>query len=137
MSASLFFSLRYVFTSLWEEFEDFRNKYNKMTFERLSKVSGGSPANLTENTYKSVGGCMTTPVISIEKSVRIFEASAMMAEHKVGSVVVTDADGFLAGLLTSKQLVHKYMANPDRTSLPCEVEEYMNPNPVNMPLNFR
>jgi CBS domain-containing protein len=121
---------------LMEEFEDFRNKYNKMTFDRLSKVSGGSPANLTENTYKSVGGCMTTPVISVDRSASIFEASGLMAEHKVGSVVVVDEKGMLAGLLTSKQLVHKYMANPERTSLPCEVKEYMNAAPVNMPPEF-
>lgn len=121
---------------LMEEVEDFRIKYNKMTFERLSKLSGGNPANLTENTYKSVGGCMVTPIFTINTDESIFDASAMMAEHKIGSLVVTDDDGRLAGLLTSKQLVHKYMANPDRENMAVDVLKYMNVDPVAMPPEF-
>jgi len=121
---------------LMEEFEDFRTKYNKMTFDRLSKVSGGNATNITENTYKSVGGCMVTPVLSIGREASIFDASAIMAESQVGSVVVVDNDGNLAGILTSKQLVHKYMANPDRVNLPVDISGYMNCDPVAMPPEF-
>jgi CBS domain-containing protein len=121
---------------LMEEFEDFRTKYNKMTIDRLAKVSGGKAADITENTYKSVGGCMTTPVFTITADRSIFEASAIMAEHKIGSLVVTDDAGDFIGVLTSKILVHKYMANPERTSLPCEIASYMNADPVAMPPEF-
>jgi len=121
---------------LMEETEDFRTKYNKITQERLSKISGGSPATLTENTYKSVGGCMTTPVFSIVKNTSIFEASYKMAEHKIGSLVVTEEDGRLAGILTSKHIVHKYMANQSRAVLPDSSENYMNSDPVAIPPEF-
>lgn len=121
---------------LMEEFEDFRTKYNKMTIERLSKISGGNPANITENTYKSVGGCMVTPVFAIEAGKTVFEASAQMAEHQIGSLVVTDAEGNLSGLLTSKHLVHKYMASHDRAHIPITVNNYMNTTPVAMPPEF-
>lgn len=119
-----------------EEFEDFREKYNKMTVERLSNVSGSQTATVTENTYKSVGGCMTTPVFTIDVKDSIFHASKIMAEHKIGSLVVTNGDGKLAGILTSKQLVHKYMANPERRDLPTDVTGYMNADPVAMPPEF-
>jgi CBS domain-containing protein len=121
---------------LMEEFEDFRNKYNKLTFDRLSSVSGSSTVNITENTYKSVGGCMITPVLTIEKTDSIFNASMMMSMYKIGSVVVTEEDGTLAGILTSKKLVHDYMANPQRDSVPIDVARYMNDKPVAMPPEF-
>lgn len=121
---------------LMEEFEDFRTKYNKMTFERLSKISGNNPANITENTYKSVGGSMTTPVLTINREKSIFEASAIMSEHKIGSLVVTNDDGSLAGIITSKHIVHKYMANDARATLPIAISYFMNDNPVAMPPEF-
>ncbi|PLX69440.1 MAG: hypothetical protein C0603_00495 [Denitrovibrio sp.] len=121
---------------LMEEFEDFRTKYNKLTFDRLLKISGDNPTNITENTYKSVGGSMTTPVLTITGNKSIFEASSIMSEHRVGSLVVTNDDGSLAGLLTSKHIVHKYMANPGRATLPIAVSYFMNKKPVAMPPEF-
>jgi len=121
---------------LMEEFEDFRTKYNKMTFERLSNISGGNPANITENTYKSVGGSMTTPVLTISPDKSVYEASYIMAEHKVGSLVVVNGDGLLEGILTSKHLVHKYMASTSRSAMPVAISNYMNTDPVAMPPEF-
>jgi len=121
---------------LMEESEDFRTKYNRLTFERLSKISGGNPANITENTYKSVGGSMITPVITIEGTKTVFEASSIMAEHKIGSLVVVDTAGDMTGILTSKHLVHKYMANSARSSASILVSNYMNSDPVAMPPEF-
>lgn len=121
---------------LMEEFEDFRTKYNKMTFDRLSKITGGNPAGITENTYKSVGGCMVTPVFTIQGRKTVFEASAVMAEHKIGSLVVTSPEGDLEGILTSKGLVHKYLGNPSRAPVPDAVSHYMNPDPVAIPPEF-
>ncbi|PLX71422.1 MAG: hypothetical protein C0602_01025 [Denitrovibrio sp.] len=121
---------------LMEEFEDFRTKYNKLTFERLSKISGGNPAGITENTYKSVGGCMVTPVFTIQGSQSVFEASSIMAEHKVGSLIVTSPEGNLEGIITSKHLVHKYLGNPSRAAIPDAVSHYMNTDPVAMQPEF-
>lgn len=121
---------------LMEECEDFRTKYNRMTIERLSKISGGSPANITENTYKSVGGCMTTPVCTIESDKTVFEASAIMAEQGIGSLVVVDENGEFTGLLTTKHLVHKYMASTKRAEIPTLVSGFMNADPVAMPPEF-
>lgn len=121
---------------LMEEFEDFRSKYNRITIERLANISGGNRANVTENTYKSVGGCMTTPVFTIDGRKSVFEASAMMAEHKIGSLIVTDDKGDLAGILTSKHLVHKYLASISRAAIPVAVAGYMNSDPVAIPPEF-
>jgi CBS domain-containing protein len=119
-----------------EEYEDFRSKYNKMTTARLTNLSDENSGTVTQSTYKSVGGSMTTPVCTIHKGESIFEASRVMAERKIGSLVVVDDLGKLEGLLTTKNLVHQYLAHSDRNSVSEAVSSYMNSEPIAIPAEF-
>lgn len=121
---------------LMEESEDFRAKYNKLTIERLTNITGGSPATVTQATYKSVGGCMTTPICTLNENSTVLEASKTMAEKKIGSIIIVDENKKLKGILTSKDLVHKFLANFEPSSSGTPVKNYMNPSPIAMPPEF-
>jgi len=121
---------------LMEEFEDFRSKYNKLTISRLTNLSDENSGTVSQSTYKSVGGCMTSPVYTIKCDSNIFDASSIMSEKSIGSLVVVDNDEKLSGILTTKNLVHKYLASPERDTLPLEVSAYMNSEPISVPPEF-
>src|SRR5579875_90189 len=75
---------------------------------------------------RTVADLMTSPAVSAEPGETLREAAARMAEHHVGSVVVTEG-GHLAGILTERDLLRAAAdgADPGRT----QVSRYMTGEP--------
>lgn len=63
-------------------------------------------------------------VISIGRNATISEAVQILAEKRIGALVVTEPDGSLCGILSERDIVRKLAATPGQT-LPQSVEENM------------
>ena len=55
---------------------------------------------------------MNSPVVSIGLGATVQEAAALMLEHRMGAVVVTDEDGAYAGLITERMLLPEEVLVP-------------------------
>lgn len=75
----------------------------------------------------NVGALLETKgnkVISVEPQDTLGRAVEVLRDHKIGALVVTDADGALCGILSERDIVRKLADTPGRT-LPQLVEGVM------------
>lgn len=63
---------------------------------------------------KTVGELMTTPVVTVTTRTPIKRAAALMKGHSIGSLVVTSANGKVAGIITVTDLLNLLAHMPDR-----------------------
>ncbi len=63
-------------------------------------------------------------IISIGRDASLSEAVQVLAEKRIGALVVTEADGSLCGILSERDIVRKLAATPGQT-LPQKVEDNM------------
>ena len=76
---------------------------------------GGSklPSSLGEWTVEDV---MTTPVVTVTTRTSIRRAAALMKGRSIGSLVVTSANGKVAGIVTVSDLLDYVASRPERQS---------------------
>ncbi len=60
---------------------------------------------------------MSTPLITIQPDAKITEAARLMIEYKIKRVVVTGADGSLAGIVTSGDLARALAERKDYSDM--------------------
>lgn len=74
---------------------------------------------------------MTKQVHSVRKDATLRAVARVMKEHKIGAVLVTQADGSLLGLVTDRDLVVRGMA-PDRDIDKTQVADICSTSPVKL-----
>lgn len=58
----------------------------------------------------TVGEIVSRHVVSVKPSMTVREASAIMREHRIGSVLVMDESENLLGILTERDIVYRVVA---------------------------
>jgi CBS domain-containing protein len=131
----LFMPELYVY-KLMEEIPEFRSSFHSLVSERNAELEGRSSWSVASTTYKPLGSYMSAPVMSVKMSATVLDASKIMGEANVGAIVICADDGSLAGLLTSKHVVQRFI--PDMQNNPNDItaEKYMERNPVALPAEF-
>ncbi len=121
---------------LMELSDEFRQQLIKCIQTRLNDLENASSTSMMDSTFKSVGNCMSSPVISIQTGKSVTEASRLMSEHNISSLLVVNRKQIVKGLLTSKNLVVKFMTDIEENALHPEVERYMDTKPLVFPPEF-
>ncbi|MDH4185218.1 MAG: CBS domain-containing protein [Nitrospinota bacterium] len=62
------------------------------------------------NTLLAVKDLMNPDIVKASSNVKVIDAARMIAEHKVSSVVITDDEGKIAGIVTENDIVTKVVA---------------------------
>ncbi|TAJ40550.1 MAG: CBS domain-containing protein [Reyranella sp.] len=65
-----------------------------------------------------VGDLMTAPVVTIDPDRSVAEATRLMSERRISSVVVLDGEGRLHGILTERDVLRLVAAGPGRLADP-------------------
>ena len=68
------------------------------------------------------------PPVTVRKDVPLSQAVAAMVEHKVGTVLVLDDDGKLAGIFSERDLLQR-VPTADAKSGTRPISEFMTPDP--------
>jgi citrate synthase len=76
---------------------------------------------------RTVGDIMSRPVVTARPAETVAEAATRMREHRVGSVVVVDADDRAIGILTERDMIRVAAAGTDASR--AKVSEWMTPEP--------
>ncbi|MGE4319371.1 MAG: putative nucleotidyltransferase substrate binding domain-containing protein [Deferribacterales bacterium] len=121
---------------LMEDVPEFRTSFQRMVSERNSELEGRASWSVASSTYKPVGSYMTSPVTTVNKKNTVYEAAEIMNESSIGAIVVCDDSGELAGLLTSKHIVQRFVPDMKREIQDASVEKYMERSPVALPPEF-
>lgn len=72
-------------------------------------------------------------VLTCNPDTTLLEAARQIAAEDISALVVTDADGYLIGIITRTDLLRAYAANADWSRH--RVFDYMNPNVVTVGLD--
>jgi CBS domain-containing protein len=80
-----------------------------------------------------VGRLMSSPVETVEPDTEVHVAAEKMLDEGIGSVIVTDEDGQLAGILTATDFVH--ISAEQRWAADATVETYMTTDVVTTTAN--
>ena len=64
----------------------------------------------------TVGDLMTSPVVTVTTRTPVRRAAALMKGRSIGSLVVTSANGKLAGIVTVSDLLEVIAKRPERVS---------------------
>lgn len=80
---------------------------------------------------------MTSPVISVALDTPFLDTVKKMGENKIGSLVVVKEDGNLAGLLTSKNLIHNFFKKfPEKKVNDLSAKDFIEKFPVHLPPEY-
>jgi len=80
-----------------------------------------------------VGRLMSSPVVSVTPDTPVQEAATRLLDRDISSVVVTDADGELVGILTTTDFVR--MIAEETTAAETTVADYMTTSVVTVTAN--
>ncbi|MCD8569621.1 MAG: DUF294 nucleotidyltransferase-like domain-containing protein [Geovibrio sp.] len=121
---------------LMEVSEDFRERFYGLVTRRMSAITGKDTASIESSTYKPVGSYMTSPVITVKTADTVMDAGRIMSEYNIGALAVLDDREALAGLITSKHMVHRFLANIDSSLRAPSVKNFMEKEPLVLPAEF-
>jgi acetoin utilization protein AcuB len=105
-----------------------RTRMRQKKIHHLVVTSGGMPAGVVSERdlggpklskvlgKSTVGDLMTTPVVAVTSRTPIRRAAALMRGRSVGSLVVTAANGRVAGIVTVSDLLELLRLRPERRS---------------------
>lgn len=97
--------------------------------ERTTTQSLATNTSETTATVRNVLGRTKGTVFSIRPGDTLHDAVGMLRDHRIGALLVTDANGQLQGILSERDIVRKLAETPGKT-LPHRVEEVMTRNVV-------
>jgi CBS domain-containing protein len=121
---------------LMADFGHFRKQFYQITLGRLNLTNEEELLSLASHTYKAVGSHMTSPVITKSCETPIIEASALMANRKIGALILTDSNEEICGLITTKHIVHNYIPTITSDSMDIPSSEIMDKNPTIIPKEY-
>lgn len=121
---------------LMEYSGDFRSKLIKDIQDRLTRLGNATSAFLMQSPYSTVGGCMSSPVITMQKGKSVMEAANLMKEHHINSLLIINRKHIIKGLLTSAHLTSRFMTNLTENIKQQEVEKYMDTEPITFPPEY-
>lgn len=73
---------------------------------------------------------MSTPVLTVKKDDSVREAAKIMYNNRIGSVVVVDDDGKIAGILTERDLIYLIALGKREIFTEYPVWQIMTENPI-------
>ena len=120
---------------LMELSENFRKKLIKEIQLRLTNLENNSNTFLMQSVSQTVGGVMSSPIISITIGSTVEEAAKLMKENKINSLVVTK-NKKPKGIITSNLLTTKFLADFNKNLKKLKVENYMEKSPLTFPPEF-
>lgn len=132
----LLFVHEFCIYKLMEISEPFRKQLIKDIQKRLTHLDNSSNTFLMQSIYQTVGGCMRSPVITIQTNKSVIEASRIMTEHKINSLLVMNRKQIVKGIITTQHLTTRFMTDLDNNIKHPEVEKYMDVEPVTFPPEF-
>lgn len=104
------------------------------SYQAPNRRSDAKPKTVSQSTLTNVGTKIATvkdvldkkgqDVFSISPEGTLRDAVKVLQEKKIGAVIVTDADGSIAGILSERDIVRKLAETPGQT-LPQKVGDVM------------
>lgn len=101
------------------------------SFERFFNRSRGAEPRVNDLTTRKVADFLTRDPLGCAVSTTVAEAARIMRDMRVSSLGVTAADGRLVGVVTTRDLTAKVLAEGRDPAAP--VAEVMTPDPVTLP----
>lgn len=101
------------------------------SFERFFNRSRGAEPRVNDLTTRKVADFLTRDPLGCAVSTTVAEAARIMRDMRVSSLGVTAADGRLVGVVTTRDLTAKVLAEGRDPATP--VAEVMTPDPVTLP----
>lgn len=83
---------------------------------------GVEAPQLISHVFARVQDVMTSPVISLPGSATLLEASQLLADNDIRSIVVTDEEGKYAGVVSSRKIAERYISTVCQASHDASVE---------------
>jgi CBS domain-containing protein len=124
------------FYSLMDKTPEFRERFMRIIVERLNNLSRMTTHTHSLSAYQSIGGCMSSPLITLHNSKSVADAARLIAEHDIGALVIMNRKHVLKGLLTTRHLAQNYLANATVSPEEALAENYANPNPLLLPQEY-
>lgn len=121
---------------LMEISADFRQHLVEQIQLRLKALGNATNIFQLESTFKSVGNCMSSPVMSIYANQTISDAVKFMNEHHINSVLVVNRKQIVKGLITSKSLMNKLVADFGKSFETHDLEYYIDSAPITFPPEY-
>lgn len=111
--------------------EEFRRLFDgNASFRRFFQRGRAAEIRPAELTAQRVGDLMTRSPITVPHDLPVREAARIMRDRKVSSLGITE-EGRFAGLVTTRDLTHKVVA--EGRSLDIPVAEVMSRDPISLP----
>lgn len=101
------------------------------SFERFFNRSRGAEPRVNDLTTRKVSEFLTREPLACGPETSVAEAARLMRDKRVSSLGVTDAAGRLLGVVTTRDLAGKVLAEGRDPATP--VAEVMTPDPVTLP----
>lgn len=117
------------------DFEEFKNRFYSLVTERLYLLQGEDTIKSAPLTYKPISSYMTKNVQSTLSDESILNAAKIMSKKNIGSIVITDKKNIVKGLLTSKHIVHKFLAQ-ETIVQDLKVSDIMDTDPIKVPKDY-
>lgn len=120
---------------LMELSDNFRKKLIKEIQIRLTNLENNSSSFLMQSVSQTVGGVMSSPIISIPVGSTVEESARLMKENKINSLVVVK-NKKPKGIITSNLLTTKFLSDLNKNLKKLKVENYMEKAPLTFPPEF-
>ena len=91
---------------------------------------GSSPSKALKGFNLNLADILAEVPVTCRSQDRLVEAAKKMKEANVGALPVLDAQGRLAGVLTDRDIVTRYVASESQPSGPSTVESIMSRDPA-------
>lgn len=119
---------------------DYSNEFRLKLIEAIKNrlIDLGNDVNIfkIDSTFKSVGNCISSPIISINTGKTVYDAINLMNTHSISSLLVVTRKQTTKGLITAKNLMTNFMSNIEENIKNPEIEKYMDSNPLIFPPEF-
>ncbi len=133
---SLLFVDEFCIYRLMEYSPEFRLKLIDCIKNRLKDLGNNLNIFKIDSTFKSVGNCVSSPIITVFTGKTVQEAIRLMNKHSVSSLLVVTKKQNIKGLITVKNILSDFMTDLESNIKHPEIERYMNSNPIVFPPEY-
>ncbi len=118
--------------NIMASFEHFRYKLTDDINARLASLSNSLAAR-KRTAFSTVASHMSSPVMTIQTNKTVIDAARLMADAHVESLLIVNRKQIIKGLITSSNIMNKFVCNVQENIDALEVERYGDTEPLFFP----
>jgi CBS domain-containing protein len=136
VDSSVAFIDEYSIHNLMDRVPEFRDRFMHAIMSRINELKSIPNRSHPVSMYQSVASCMSSPLITLHNSKSLADAAKMMEAHNINALVITNRKHVLKGLLTSKDIIQRYLSKGDVSAEKVLAEDYANTDPLLLPKEY-